>query len=563
MHRKQLLALLILAAVVLVLAGSVSTAHAQDWSFTISRYEVDVWINRDGSVSLEYYWTFTPDPRAHAIDAVDVGLPTGDYRISDIRADVDGKPINRIDTDYQGEGDYGVAVWLGSSTIRPGQTGTVHVVVDRVGGMLYGDDQDTNYASTNFIPVTFGFGVHGTTAMTVRFHLPKGVQTTEPRWHQSPSGWPSEPVSYHDNEERIVYEWSKADAEPGRAYTFGASFPRKYVDEAAIQQAPSFLAGLLSGLAGFCLNPVVIVFAIVLVIIVLSLRGQAGRRMKYLPPAMKVEGVGIKRGLTAVEAAIVLETPLNKVLTMILFGLIKKGAVTVLDDNPLRVQKNEPLPAELRDYETEFLAAVAGNGTLKEKELRKMMIDLVKVVHGKMKGFSWKETVAYYNDIVRRAWQQVEGAETPEMRGELFGEGLEWTMLDDDFQQRTERTFREGPVFVPIWWGHYRPWGKTLPSGPAPVSTGGAPSAGPVRMPTLPGSTFAASIVRGIEGTAGRIVGSLTGFTGSVTQVTNPPPKTSSWSGSSRGGGGGGGGCACACACACAGCACACAGGGR
>ena len=49
------------------------------------------------------------------------------------------------------------------------------------------------------------------------------------------------------------------------------------------------------------------------------------RKMEYLPPALAVEGTGVKRGLTAVEAAILLEAPLNKVMTMILFGLVKKG----------------------------------------------------------------------------------------------------------------------------------------------------------------------------------------------------------------------------------------------
>ena len=40
------------------------------------------------------------------------------------------------------------------------------------------------------------------------------------------------------------------------------------------------------------------------------------------------------------------------------------------------------------------------------------MVGLVKSVSQKMKGFSHKET-AYYEDIMRRAWEQVETAETP------------------------------------------------------------------------------------------------------------------------------------------------------
>jgi len=558
-------------AILLVLLCLPLTAHAQDYSFSLDQESVDVWINEDGSVSLEYAFTFTCDPGAHPIDAVDVGLPTGDYSISGMRADVDGQPVDRIDGDYQGDGAYGVAVWLGGATIQPGQTGTVHVVVDRVGGMVYEDSDDADYASAEFSPTWFGSAfVNGTTDMTVSFHLPVGVQPEEPRWHRSPSGWPQEqPDTYLDEDGRVLYVWYNPAAQPDRQYIFGASFPRQYVAEGAIQTGPSAFEQLFSALTGAlscCCNPFFIFFVVVAGIIGLSVYGQRRRKMRYLPPSMKVEGVGIKRGLTAVEAAILLETPLDRVLTMILFGLLKKGAVTVLEDDPLKIQAEEPPPEDLHPYENKFLQAVEKDGTLSEKQLQKMMVGLVKAVNTKMKGFSRKETVTYYRNIVRRAWQQVEGAETPEVRSKRFDEELEWTMLDDDFEDRTQRTFRTGPVFVPMWWGRYRPWtrpavgtagGRTAPA----PSTGGSRPSGRVSLPTLPGAAFAASMVNGVQNTASRIVGNVTGFTGGVTQVTNPPPKPSTSGRSS--GGGRSGGCACACACACAGCACACAGGGR
>jgi hypothetical protein len=212
----------------------------------------------------------------------------------------------------------------------------------------------------------------------------------------------------------------------------------------------------------------------------------------------------------------------------------------------------------LRPYEEKFLETVKKDSTLSESRLRKMMIALVKEANNKMKGFSRKETVAYYRDIVKRAWQQVEGAKTPEVRSQRFDEALEWTMLDEDFDGRVQRTFRTGPVFVPTWWGYYRPWASTRPAATARPSSS-RPSTGRVQLPTLPGATFAASIVSGVQGTASRIIRNVTGFTGEVTQVTNPPPAPSTRGRSY----GGGSSCACACACACAGCACACAGGGR
>jgi hypothetical protein len=128
-------------------------------------------------------------------------------------------------------------------------------------------------------------------------------------------------------------------------------------------------------------------------------------------------------------------------------------------------------------------------------------------------------------------------------------------MLDRDYDDRTRRVFN-GPVYVPMWWGHYDPTYSSRP-----VSTG---SGIPTSMPSqpsgrsaLPGADFAAQMVTGVQTFSQKVVGNVNTFTEKVTGVTNPPPKPTASSGGGRSGGG------CACACACAGCACACAGGGR
>jgi hypothetical protein len=189
-----------------------------------------------------------------------------------------------------------------------------------------------------------------------------------------------------------------------------------------------------------------------------------------------------------------------------------------------------------------------------------MVIALVKSVGKKMKGFSRKETVAYYTDITKRAWAQVEAADTPEVKSQKYDEHMEWTMLDRDYDDRTRDVFRTGPVFVPVWWPRYDPgYGRSVSSAPrAPASSPSTGRSTP-SMPTIPGSAFAGSVVTGVQGFSSKVVGNITDFTRGITNITNPPPKppASSYSRSSGGGGGGG------CACACAGCACACAGGGR
>jgi hypothetical protein len=251
-----------------------------------------------------------------------------------------------------------------------------------------------------------------------------------------------------------------------------------------------------------------------------------------------------------------MEQPLDKVLTMILFGVIKKNAAKVLDRDPLKLEITAELPEKLHEYEKDFLAAFKETDSPKRsRALQEMMINFVKSVSEKMKGFSRKETLDYYKSIMERAWQQIEAADTPEVKSQRYDEALEWTMLDKDYDDRTRRTF-SGPIFMPMWWGRYDP---TYSS--APIRTGsGIPTSVPnlsSGRTSLPGADFAASMVTGVQTFSQKTIGNINTFTEKITGKTNPPPPPSRSSGSGRSGGG------CACACACAGCACACAGGGR
>jgi hypothetical protein len=386
------------------------------------------------------------------------------------------------------------------------------------------------------------------------------VQPDEPRWHSSPSGFPEQPITGYDSEGRITYFWLNPEANPSSSYKFGASFPAAYVPTESIAVPtvydrtgidPDAILGFLcfGGVGGF-----------IALIAVLGVVNERKRKMKYLPPKIRIEGHGIKRGLTAVEAAILMEQPADKVLTMILFSLIKKGAVQVIQQDPLKLEVLEPQPEGLRPYEAKFIEAFNEKRARdRSKKLQTMMISLIKSVSNKMKGFSHKETVAYYKKITEKAWQQVEAADTPEVKSQKFDDHMGWTMLDRDFDRRTKDVFRTGPVFVPMWWGRYDPsWSRSAPSTPRSTpSLGGGGSGASPSLPNLPGGAFAASVVGGMQNFAGDVVGNVTNFTSGITNRTNPVPKSSSGSYRSSGGS------SCACACACAGCACACAGGGR
>jgi len=551
--------------ILLMLVGNTEPAYAQDYYFSIERELVDVFVNEDGSLSIEYVMDIKNQPGGHIVDYVDIGLPNNNYVLSSITADINGNVITDITkSDYV---DIGVAVGLGSYAIQPGDKGTLHVFVGTVNKSIYPSDvkADENYASFEFIPSFFGSQyISGNTDITVTLYLPIGLTSDEPRYHK-PQGWPGvdEPETGFDSAGGIYYRWHSANANVYSEYKFGASFPARVVPETQIVTQPSitFDPGAICP-ALMCLG----FFGFFVLTIYSATVGAKKRKLKYLPPKISLEGHGIKRGLTAVEAAILMEQPMDKILTMILFSSLKKEAAQVVTKEPLKIKSVSPLPESLQSYETQFLSAMSLEGNAKKSALQTAMIDLVDSVSKKMKGFSRKESVDYYKDIVEKAWLQVEAAETPEVKSQKYEENMDWTMLDKKYDDRTRDTFGNGPVILPNWWWRYDPVTRpsTFGSGggvqASPVQVGGSGKT-TINLPNLPGSDFAASITNGVQSFAAGVVGDVSGFTGAITNKTNPIPKTTG--GRSAGGGSHGGGSSCACACACAGCACACAGGGR
>ena len=531
-------------------------ALAQNYSFSVEEETVHVWWRSDGTMSLAYEFVFTNHNGASPIDYVDVGIPFPDFSPTKASAEINGIPIQKSHIAHSTEVDGAIELWLDNYSIKSGEKGIVTFRIDGIQNVLYWDSKDDAYASANFWPTWFNSSsVSGSTTLTVIFHLPLGVTSEEPRWHQSPSGWQEGPYTGIDGDGLITYTWFNQNANASKQYQFGASFPAKYVPDDSISK-PTFWENLgLDPEAVLGFGIVCGVFGFILIIPILAVVGQRKRKMKYLPPRIAIAGHGIKRGLTAIEAAILLEQPMDKIMTMMLFAVIKKGAAKVTKRKPLTLDIGEPLLPELKVYEKNFLKAMGSQGkALRRKDLQQMMIKLVKSVSKSMKGFSRRETRNYYKDIIKRAWAQVQAADTPEVRGEKYDKVMEWTMLDEDYDDKTRRVFQHYPVFIPHWWHSYSPAPRSSGKVSAPTFK---PTPGGTKMPQLPGADFAASVVSGVQNFSADVVGNINDFTSGVTQKTNPIPKTSSGSYRSSGGS------SCACACACAGCACACAGGGR
>ncbi len=565
-----------------------AAVSAQTYRFTVSEYEVEAYLEQDGSLTLRYLMVFENDPSADPIDFIDLGLPLAQYDLHNITGTINGETIPRI-----GDSAYvnGAELALQDLAIQPGETGTVIATVTGITGVLFPYDQGDreNYINFQFSPNTFDAEFDRSTATKYRMTivLPPGVGIDAGVYYR-PSGWPGSdtPEASTTQDGRVYYSWYTENANLHSNYYFGTAFPASAVPTGAVSSKEEYTqqgGETSSGSGGFSIDPGTIfccggslIFGTFVVLgIIKGSKAESKRKMAYMSPKISIEGQGVKRGLTAVEAGILMEEPLDKILTMIMFGLLKKEAITITQKDPLTIKPSEPLPDGLYDYEKGFIQAFLKEKPSERKQaLQTMIIDLVNSVTAKMKGFSKAETVAYYKDIIARAWKAVQDANTPEIKSAQYDHTLEWTMLDKDFNTKTEETFSGGPVIVPMWWPRYNPgWQPSAQTSGGgglnlPASAGtGAPSGGgskpSLSLPNIPGSDFAASMINGASSLAAGAIGDLTGFTGAITNKTNPIPTTSYKSGSGGFRGGGGGGHSCACACACAGCACACAGGGR
>jgi len=559
--RKKIFSLLI---VLLLLALIASPVLAQDYSFAVTSETVTVTITSNGTATIDYAYSFNNNAGAHPIDYVDIGMPNNNYLLTNITADVNGTAIT--DIQYSTVVNPGLTLGLGGNAIPAGGSGTVHCQVTGVIDVLYpGTAKESEpYASFQFSPNWFDSKyASGATNVTVTIILPD-QNGNETRFYP-PKNWPGAagPQAGFTQQNLVFYRWQATNANAFTQYTFGASFPARLVPADTIIQPPTFNFGAWISNNSSCICPIFFVLLFLVPTIYASLWGNRKRKMEYLPPKISIEGHGIKRGLTAVEAAILMEQPMDKILTMILFSVVKKNAAKVITRDPLKIEAITPQPDGLQAYETDFIKAFQSPLPVGQRQaLQTMMIAVVQSVAEKMKGFSLKETVAYYQDIIKRAWEDVEAAGTPDVKSQKYDEYMGWTMLDHDYDDHTRRVFGSMPVFLPLWWGNYDPGyhpASITSGGVAPAVSTGSIGGGRSSLPTLPGGAFAASIVGGVQTFSGKVIGDVTGFTGGVTSKTNPVPVTTS---SSYHGGGGGGG-HCACACACAGCACACAGGGR
>jgi hypothetical protein len=494
-----------------------------------------IWVNEDASIELLYNITITYE--SNALGYLTVGMPAAGFYIDSV-ANLEGDQLTY--DDLSSGGNYQIEIYFGHP-MSPGDQDTA-IIRAVVPNMVFIDEMNEGNVGMQFTPTYFPEEVVN---LRVAIVPPIGVSEVEIKT--------TEPAFFTTVDGALAVFWEKTDLAPNTRFTFGISIPETYVTLPTTDSDAdlwTFLALIL-----------VIIGGVVTLILILRRR----RKESYAKPKISIEALGPRRGLTAVEAAVVVNTNPAKVLTMILFGLLIKSLVSVIEVDPLiRVSHIEQQTPDTsgprkRYYEIDFLQAIEPKGSLNEKRLARTFLSLRDNVDKKMKGYSRVDTEKYYNSIVAKAWDQVTQASTPQLKGTVIDQNLQWLLMDEKYSDKFRSAFPPDMLFIPrpgwTWYWHSPLVPRSGGTTPVPTTR---PSGTPDYQP-IPAQEFADGIVSGIEKATNNLVRDAENFAKRLI----PPPRSAQSTRSVRRRSSCVCACAsCACACACVSCACACAGGG-
>jgi hypothetical protein len=518
-----------------------SPVNAQSIVYSVDHQYAQIFINQDGTIDLTYNITLTVT--SGTIHGFYVGQPKADFTPGQA---IDQYGNNLAVTDASSGSDYRVDVTL-NQPLTAGSS-IWFTVETNVAGMIGNDTQNPGNLGMQFAPEWTDVTIND---VRVQIVLPAGASASDVK---TPKG-----TDYNGTstvEDRFAVFWQISSLQPNQKYFVGVSFPAKYMPTYNPPQPSGFgeLTTIILAVGGF-------IVAILFIAAISTLL----RKNAYSTPKVSMETLGIRRGLTAVEASYLLDLKPTQIVTEILYSLLQKRAVWAKETTPaLKLQilaphENKTGSADnpMRYYEIDFLHSLKNDGTLDEEKLAHTVMFLRDTVEQKLSGYSRKDTVDYYKKIVDQAWTQVQQAGTEQLASNAYNEQLLWLMLDPNQKGRTEtvfqnRVFQPDPLWFWWWYGYttYHPNPTYQPNIGVPAQSG--------KPPTIPGAEFANTIATSVEKTSNNIVVNLEKFANSIVP---PPPKASQQPAHHKAD------CvcacaACACACACVSCACACAGGG-
>lgn len=217
-------------------------------------------------------------------------------------------------------------------------------------------------------------------------------------------------------------------------------------------------------------NPLLqIIFTVALIPIAIGvLKKRDGAVETYQEAAVRMEGGGIKRGLSPAEAGILLGRPFNVTLAIAIFGMLHKRILKQVAHDPLIVEVEsslltrrnaataegraalrrkaaQVLKATIHPYEELLLELLEQEGPkpIFEIDFGIVMRPFVRSVVSRLGGFGLEESRAYYAQIIERAplEARAEGKLIKD-RERVFDRNFGWILLGTDYDQYLDDTYQ-------------------------------------------------------------------------------------------------------------------------
>jgi hypothetical protein len=365
--------LLVTLSAIFILITFVGTATAQI-QYHLEHEWVKIWINQNGTIDLLYNISLTCD--SGVIRYVIVGQPNSDFTIGSAKDDAG----HNLTATAEGER---VRVNLYMS-ISSGQTARFSLLTN-VARMIWEDTKNPGNVGMQFIPSWYDASIRD---LRVSIVLPSGVAKNEVK---TSVDWDN--VTAEDG--RLAIYWEKQNLLPDEQFPVGVSFPKEYVE--SYETRPT---GVVAFLQQY--GPVLLIFGVSVAVIGAVV--YVVRKRPYLLPKISIETLGIRHGLTAVEASYLLDVKPTEIVTEILYSLLQKRAIWVESTTPslkLKIMqafqdKTGTPETPLRYYEIDFLNAIKKGGTLDEEKLAQTVVFLRDTVEEKLRGYCRRDTIDYY-----------------------------------------------------------------------------------------------------------------------------------------------------------------------
>ena len=290
---KKTLLLLVLSLTILT-----SIVRAQDLIYVIEREHVTLIIEQDTTCILTYNLTVRVEQGAIQ-RFIDIGMPNPDFEVVEAYELETGARV-----EWEEYHDYPYKVRMRpSKPINAGEKRTYILTVTTQ--LLYQDETNPGNAGLMFTPSWFPVTVEDLRLLVV---LPPGVEPSEVK------NQPNYQNILEINGRTALY-WERQNMAPNEKLTVGVSFPQKYLTvepPPPPSQPPTDEGEEITFTWEDILTLCFIggIFLIITAAIIAEIASTA-RKIIYEPPEIFIEALGPRKGLTAPEAAWLIESHLS------------------------------------------------------------------------------------------------------------------------------------------------------------------------------------------------------------------------------------------------------------